>query len=258
MLVGVVYRSSNSNFENSSKIINLIPKISEYDGYSNCLLMGDFNFPNINWATITTLKGDQSLTASFLNACEDGFLTQHVTKPTRHRHGQNSFLLDLVFTSDPEMIEDSIINHLSPLGSSDHEVLLWNVICYLDATTVNPVRKKWNYHQTNIPAMNEFLTDIDWANVLSSDNVNDNWLTFKNIILDTQSKFVPLQPTKSNNKPPWLKKSIHKEIKKKQAAFKQYLSTKSHSDLRSYQLQRNKIKQVIRKAKIDHESIYYI
>ena len=59
-------------------------------------------------------------------------------------------------------------------------------------------------------------------------------------------------PTKSNNKPPWLKKSIHKEIKKKQAAFKQYLSTKSHSDLRSYQLQRKKTKQIIRKAKIDH------
>ena len=142
MLEGVVYRSQNSNFENSSKIIYLIPKISEYVGYSHCLLMGDFNFPNINWATITTLEGDQSLTASFLNACEDGFLTQHVTKPTRYRHGQNSSLLDLVFKSDPEMIEDSVINHLSPLGSSDHEVLLWNVVCYLDATNVNPVRKK--------------------------------------------------------------------------------------------------------------------
>ena len=34
MRVGVVYRSPNSNFENSSKIINLIPKISEYVGYS--------------------------------------------------------------------------------------------------------------------------------------------------------------------------------------------------------------------------------
>ena len=45
-----------------------------------------------------------------------------------------------------------------------------------------------------------------------------------------------------------------KKLTKKQAAFKQYLSTKSHSDLRSYQLQRNKTKQVIRKAKIDHES----
>ena len=102
MLLGVVYRSPNSSFDNSSKIINLIPNLSKCIGYSHCLLMGDFNFPNIRWTALTSLEVDQSLSAHFLNACEDGFLTQHVTKPTRHRIGQNSSLLDLVFTSDPE------------------------------------------------------------------------------------------------------------------------------------------------------------
>ena len=80
------------------------------------LLLGDYNLPNINWATLTSLEGDQSLSTNFLNACEDGFLTQHVSKPTRHRHGQNSSLLDLVFTTDPDMIEDGNINHLPPLA----------------------------------------------------------------------------------------------------------------------------------------------
>jgi len=131
MLIDVVYHSPNSNSEYNSKIIDLIPKLSECVGYSHCLLLGDFNFPNINWAS---LDGDQSLSAGFLNACEDAFLTQHVTKPTRHRHGQTSSILDLIFTSDSDMIEDSNITHLSPLGSSDHEVLLWNVICYLETT----------------------------------------------------------------------------------------------------------------------------
>ena len=103
--------------------------------------------------------------------------------------------------------------------------------------------------------MNEYLTDINWANLLSSNNVNDNWLTLNNIILDAQSKFVPRQRNKkSNNKPPWLKKNIHKQIKKKQAAFKQYLRTKSGNDYRSYQIQRNTAKQVIQKAKMEHES----
>ena len=149
MLVGVVYRSPNSSFENSLEIINLISSLSEYVGYSHCLLVGDFNFPYINLTTLTAFEGNQSLFARFLSACEDGFLTQHVIKPTRHRHGQDSSLLDLIFTSDPEMIEDSIINHLSPLGSSDHEVLLWNIICYLDITNDNLGRKKRNYVNTN-------------------------------------------------------------------------------------------------------------
>ena len=82
------------------------------------------------------------------------------------------------------MIEDSNITHLSPLGSSDHEVLLWNVICYLETNTNNSGRKKWNYSNTDIPAMCDFLVNIDWANVLSSDNVNDNWIALKNTILE--------------------------------------------------------------------------
>ena len=125
--------------------------------------MDDFNYPNKKWTAILSLEGDQSLFACFVKI--DGFLTQRVTKPTRHRHGQNSSLLDRVFTSDPEMIEDGNINHLSPLGSSDHEVLLWNIICYLEVTGADSERKKWNYLNTNIPAMNEYLTFIYVATV---------------------------------------------------------------------------------------------
>ena len=102
--------------------------------------------------------------------------------------------------------------------------------------------------------MNEFFANVDWAEVLSSDDVNDNRAAFKNTILDAQSKFIPLQPNKSNNKPPWLKKSFHKEIKNKQVAFKQYLRTKSDIDFQNYQIQRNKTKDIIWKAKTDHES----
>ena len=136
-------------------------------------------------------------------------------------------------------------NHLSPLGSSDHDVLLWNFICYLEATGANPEKKKWNYPNTNIPAMNEHLNDINWANILSSNNVNDNWIVLKNIVLDAQSKFVPCKLSKSSDKPSWLEKSIYKQIKKKQAAFKQYLRTKSDNDFHNYRMQRNKVKQVI-------------
>ena len=58
------------------------------------------------------------------------------------------------------MTEDSNINHLSPLGSSKHEILLWNVICYLEITGSNFERKKWNYPNDNIPAMNQFFAKL--------------------------------------------------------------------------------------------------
>ena len=50
------------------------------------------------------------------------YMTQHVLKPTRHRNDQASSVLDLVFTLDPNMVTD--IEHLPPLGHSNHEVIV--------------------------------------------------------------------------------------------------------------------------------------
>jgi len=63
MLVGVVYRSANSNSENNNKILNLIP---EFIDYSHCLILGNFNLPTINWATLSSPYGEQSLSVTFV------------------------------------------------------------------------------------------------------------------------------------------------------------------------------------------------
>ena len=63
-----------------------------------------------------------SFSYKLINATLDSYLTQHVLYPTRHIPGQRSSILDLVFTSNPNSIES--MQHLSPLGSSDHECLL--------------------------------------------------------------------------------------------------------------------------------------
>ena len=69
ILVGVVYRSPNSNSENNNKTVNLIPNLSEFTDYSHCLILGDFNLPTINWATLSFTDGKQSLSVTFVNAC---------------------------------------------------------------------------------------------------------------------------------------------------------------------------------------------
>ena len=48
-----------------------------------------------------------------------------VTKPTRHREGQQSNLSDLVLVNDDQMISD--ITHFTKLGKSDHDVLLFDL-----------------------------------------------------------------------------------------------------------------------------------
>ena len=87
------------------------------------LIMGDFNFPTINWAESYCAGSDSSAASAFIDSVQDSFLVQHVASSTRHRQRQQPSLLDLMFTLDPNSIDE--VTHLSPLGSSDHVCLLW-------------------------------------------------------------------------------------------------------------------------------------
>ena len=84
--------------------------------------MRDFNFPEINWEDLVSTGSSDSLATQLLDATLDVCLTQHTTLPTRCCPGQWCSILDLVFTLDPSVVDD--VSHLSPLGSSDHEVLM--------------------------------------------------------------------------------------------------------------------------------------
>ena len=95
--------------------------------------MGDFNLPNIDWVDNTVSGGDSTFASQFFDATQDALLIQHSLEPTRHRHGQTSSTLDLVFTSDPDMIQD--LSQSPPIGCSDHACLLTLVISLPRGTT---------------------------------------------------------------------------------------------------------------------------
>ena len=63
----------------------------------------------------------------FLDAVQDSFLTR-VTTCARHRQGQQSSLLDLVFSSDPNYIDE--VTNLLALGSSNHDYGTSSVMMY--------------------------------------------------------------------------------------------------------------------------------
>ena len=61
------------------------------------------------------------ISSKFLEVVRDSFLFQYVKQPTRYRNENTPSLLDLVFTNEKGMIET--IDHCSPVGNSDHEIL---------------------------------------------------------------------------------------------------------------------------------------
>ena len=93
VLLGTVYRAPDLSKESGNYLWQEINKASSNN---RMCVVGDLNFPHINWNNLT----GNSEAEDFLEAVLDNFLEQHVTSPTR---GNN--ILDLVLSNRENMIE---------------------------------------------------------------------------------------------------------------------------------------------------------
>ena len=112
LLIGIVYRSPSSSDDNNGRLLSAIKSINNFNHFSQVLLIGDFNVPGINWEDSNYSGSESSLAANLFDAINDAYLFQHVSGFTRHRSGQRSSLLDLVFTSEFTLC--NIIPHWAP------------------------------------------------------------------------------------------------------------------------------------------------
>jgi len=89
---------------------------------SHFMLMGDFNYPGINWTDnsgpTATATEDEKL---FWESLDDNFVTQHVKVPTRM-----DATLDLVLTREPDLI--SAVQAIGNFGETDHEIMRWDFV----------------------------------------------------------------------------------------------------------------------------------
>ena len=70
------------------------------------------------------------LSHSFIDTLNECYLFQHVTQPTRHRHGEVPSVLDLVIYNEEGMVKN--LNYSAGLGASDHVILGFDLICYTE------------------------------------------------------------------------------------------------------------------------------
>ena len=158
------YRSptpSDSSDANNDKLNRLLRSISK-KSYTHRCIVGDFNYKNINWSTLSTQHGEESREAKFIEAVRDSFLFQHVTEVTRSRGNDNPSLIDLIF-SDEEMQVSGIQYH-PPLGKSDHSVIIFDYHCYLD---YSKPKETFIYNKGDYISMQDDLSNSNWASEFS-------------------------------------------------------------------------------------------
>ena len=122
----------------------------------------------------------------------DSFLYQHVEKPTRRRGNDEPSLLDLVLTN--EAMQVSNLCHVSPLGKSDHDILVFDYQAYLDFTKP---KEFYRFEKTDYDVMRNELARSPWisefraAAQTSSVPVDELWEKMKAKLYELRDRYVP-------------------------------------------------------------------
>ena len=146
------YRSPNSALSNDLELVQHMTEITKLNN-GDKLIVGDFNFPNINWDTWSAPDGDRE-SEKFLDCLRKNFLIQNIHNPTRVTGTQTPHILDLVLTSDA-FVQD--VQYLAPVGFSDHCII--HMVCEWESPHLLTNDPKLNYSKGDYSAFRTFIND---------------------------------------------------------------------------------------------------
>ena len=247
--IGCIYRSTNCDIfnidEENKKLVHVLSLLPVDKMFT--VVMGDFNVRDIDWDTLQCGGSDSSFAAAFLDAVLSNFLFQIVKSPTRTCPStDNRSLLDLVLCSDPDIVTD--VEHLDPIDSSDHDVLLWSVLCRSSNTSDAKFIPKVNYRDVI-----SMLQHHNFGDIGLFEDVSDAWNYFKGICYSVVSKCT--SNCRLKNKKPWVSPAVIRAIKDKHHAYVTYSASRHVPFLKYLYIQAKKrCKSVCRRTRISYES----
>ena len=254
LLIACIYRSESGTTTNNENLLMLLREIEEMK-YSHKLVVGDFNYKQIDWENWQTPKSDNSEEQCLINCLQDIYWFQHVSAPTRYREGATPSTLDLILTNEEDMIQQ--LNYESPLGKSDHSVLNFK---FMVQTNIKfQPRTIYKYDKGDYVSMIKDLT-VDWENEFSQcgADINRKWEKLKSRIKASTTDHIPSYQSKDDD---YLRKGkiplsteIRKEIRKKHRRWTRAYETKAKSKQLKWKEQRNKVNRLIREAEIKFET----
>ena len=99
LIIAAFYRPPNMDFDYLHDLVNVLHNIRR-TGVNNVFILGDFNFPDVDWSNYSS---SSNLDSIFIESLFDCFWSQLIISPTRTANN-NSTILDLLITSVPEFV----------------------------------------------------------------------------------------------------------------------------------------------------------
>ena len=240
--VAGIYRSPHSIGD------MLLEQISRIAQSADCLILGDFNAPGIDWKNLSVSRSD-SFGNDLLNLVLSMNLHQWVRVPTRMQPGQTANCLDLVFTHDEFSVKD--FSCQEPLGSSDHLLLQFSWEKEVDSFFPASIRR--NVWKADLQGMFEAAAQISWddSDVLGLEKM---WCSFYDKLQSLCSQFIPLcKRIHPRQPPPWLNREVRLKLKLRKKAWDTYQLTCSSADYSIYKNIRNQCTTLKRKKRREYE-----
>jgi ribonucleases P/MRP protein subunit RPP40 len=230
-LIGVCYRAPDSKQLSDLALYSLIDRASN----DNVVIMGDFNFPELDWSRPETI--DES--HPFVECLSNNFLSQAVEQPTR----ENNYL-DLVLSSDSNLIENVRVGE--PFETSDHQIIRFNLVGNKVLDRV--IKKSFNYFKADYNKIRGHARAMNWDTNLSLTNLEDSWAKLKGDLIEIRNKFVPVnKPIRCMPKCKWVTRKVTKLRKAKKKAWNNYI--RSGRDGKVYEIYKCKLNKSVQENK---------
>jgi ribonuclease P/MRP protein subunit RPP40 len=232
IVVGVCYKRPAAE----AKEIEELFKVLQMAAKGEVLIMGDFNYPGINWETFESNNHGQA----FRDLVMENFLIQHVREPTRE-----SNVLDLVMSSNDGMVENLEVKE--NLGNSDHNTICWSLICDIKQVAIE--KRQRRYQKGNYKLMRDNFQKIKWEEEFKGMDVENMWKRFCMLMELEVEKCVPVVKASGRYCPKWMNRAAKVARRRKVNKWKQYRESGSYNDLVEYKLAAKMAEREYRKAK---------
>ena len=236
LVIGLVYRPPAQSIATDKELYDQITDISNSN---ETIIFGDFNLPVHSWGSQLTSHSGHALYDCLLESA----LTQHVNKPTREDK-----ILDLIFSTNETLINNVIVG--PEFSTSDHRIVKFDIDLkvYNDNTSEELV---YVYSKGNYDRLRTILSEIDWNQLLQSNDINSSWNKFTERLNKAIKLCIPVCKRRPchNTKPKWWNNQIKSSLSDKKRAYRQYQRTRLMNDKAVFCRLRRETNKLIKQSK---------
>lgn len=199
------------------------------------LLVGDFNLPNVTW-NIDPDSGSL-LPSNITSEVEMVFIDTIMAfdmQQINYVKNSNGKLLDLIFCNELDLFNVSESQTPFVINDVHHKAIEFSIsyknTINNNSRTTNLVH---NYNKINRSGFIDYLDNINWLDLLDSDNINDCVASFYDTLFIGIERNVPITKSSSIKHPPWFDNVLINLKNKKNKAYRRMLRLKNSTDYES-------------------------